>query len=53
MYQGGRGHKTVNFGGTQSFITTLSYSLALKRWVLKLRFDLVGSKIKMSKQFNQ
>ena len=25
--QGGRGHWTVNYAGTQCFITTLSYSL--------------------------
>ena len=28
--EGGRGHWTVNYTGTQSFITTLSYSLAQK-----------------------
>ena len=28
IYQGGRGHWTVNYIGTQSFIITLSYSLA-------------------------
>ena len=32
--QGGRGHWTVNYTGTLSFITNLSFSLALKLWVL-------------------
>ena len=29
FYQGGRGHWTLNYKGSQSFITTLSYSLVL------------------------
>ena len=29
--QGGRGHWTINYTGTQSFITTLSYQLDKKK----------------------
>ena len=36
--QGGKGHWTLNFTGTQSFITTLSHLLAQKHWVYLLDF---------------
>ena len=38
LIPGGRGHLTVNYTGTQSFIETLSYSLTQKRWVLSFDF---------------
>ena len=39
--QGGKWHYTLNFTGTQSFITTLSHLLAKKHWV-SLLGDFVG-----------
>ena len=33
FYQGGRGYWALNFTGSQSFITTLSYSFAQKKLV--------------------
>ena len=37
--QGGRGHWNLNYNNTQSFITTLSYLLASKLWVLLLNLN--------------
>ena len=34
VLQGGGGQWTLNYNGTQSLITTLSYSLAKKLWIL-------------------
>ncbi len=39
--QGERGHWTVNDAGTLSFITTFSYSLDLKSWLLLQTFDCI------------
>ena len=39
LYQGGKEHWTVNYPGTQSFKTTLSYSLDQEVWVLLLNFE--------------
>ncbi len=41
--QGWRGHWTVNFTGTQSFVTTLSYLQTKKLWVLLFNFYLLVS----------
>ena len=50
--QGGTGHWTVNYTGTQSFITTLSYSLAQTLGTF-IEFQLVGSILVVFKPFNQ
>ena len=44
MYQGRMGHKTVNYTGTQSFTTMLSYALA-KNTFGTIYFGFVASKI--------
>ena len=41
--QGWRGHWTINFTGTQSFLTTLSYLQTKKLWVPLFKFYLLVS----------
>ena len=45
IIQGGRGHWTINYTDTQSFIIAKSYSLAQKLWVLEKNFKLVVVKL--------
>ena len=52
-YQGGRGHWTVNYTGTQSFISTLSYSLAKILSVIMFNFDRLVLNLYCPKLFNQ
>ena len=44
VFQGGREHWTGNCTGAQTCITTVSYSLAKKLWVLLSNFDWLVSK---------